>query len=306
MTMTLSRIIAFLKLRCYVLWTHWRFLFRNRYKDQRHDLSAPLIISLTSYPKRFGSLHLTIKTLLSQTVQADMVVLWVAESDKSQLPKKVLALQSHGLTIRSTVDTRSYKKIIPTLVDYPNSFVVTVDDDLYYPNFLLDILLESYRDHPDCVIANRTHIITYDEVGKIRPYSDWIWLAFDNKKPDSNFLTGVGGVLYPPGCFHPDVILSELYLKLAPTADDVWLYWMVRLNKRHVINTGCHIQDITWPGSQSFALWRENITGSEDSGNDSQIRNMASYYVDFNEHMEDDGVVKAFSNLNTGEYRDVS
>jgi hypothetical protein len=66
---------------------------------------------------------------------------------------------------------------------------------------------------------------------------------------------------------------------------------MVRLNKRYVINTGCHIQDITWPGSQSFALWRENITGPEASGNDSQVRNMASYYVDFNEHVEDVGVV---------------
>lgn len=34
-----------------------------------------------------------------------------------------------------------------------------------------------------------------------------------------NFLTGVGGVLYPPACFSNEVLREDIFLKYAPYAD---------------------------------------------------------------------------------------
>ena len=41
-----------------------------------------------------------------------------------------------------------------------------------------------------------------------------------------NFLTGVGGVLYPPGSLHPEVTNEEVFLDICRYADDVWFYAM--------------------------------------------------------------------------------
>ncbi len=107
------------------------FSFPMRRKGKAHGLPSPLIISLTSYPARFGKLHLTLKCLLSQSMAADKVVLWIAHQDKAALTPAILNLQKVGLQIGYCDDLRSYKKIIPTRQNYPDSFIVTADDDLY-------------------------------------------------------------------------------------------------------------------------------------------------------------------------------
>ena len=43
-------------------------------------------------------------------------------------------------------------------------------------------------------------------------------------------LTGVGAILYWPGCFHADIQKEELFMELAPTADDLWFKAMTALN----------------------------------------------------------------------------
>jgi hypothetical protein len=43
-----------------------------------HNLPGELIVSLTSYPDRFPTLHKTVRSLLSQDMLADRTILWVA------------------------------------------------------------------------------------------------------------------------------------------------------------------------------------------------------------------------------------
>lgn len=76
-----------------------------------HGLPATLILSLTSYPPRFGTLSLTLHSLLRQSVKADRTILWIAHIPL--LPKAVTVLQAAGLEIRATEDVRSYKKSSP-------------------------------------------------------------------------------------------------------------------------------------------------------------------------------------------------
>jgi hypothetical protein len=103
-----------------------------------HGLPGPLIISLTSYPARFSSLHLVLRALLSQSVAADRVILWLDPGDEDLLPR---AARLPGLEIRTCPNWRSYKKIVPTLLEAPEAYIVTADDDIYYrPDWLAGLV----------------------------------------------------------------------------------------------------------------------------------------------------------------------
>lgn len=239
-------------------------------------LSRHLGITLTSYPPRFGTLALTLQSLLNQSVAADAVVLWVFDKDMASLPAAVRRLQRQGLRIESVPeDLRCYKKIIPALQAEPDSVWVTVDDDVFYPRHWLASLVEAHQAYPDDVICTRAHLVKFDEEGHVLPYRKWTKQTDRDSTDDPLFFTGIGGVLYPPGCFHPDVTVVQRLLELSPDADDVWLNWMVRLHGRRVRRVGRNIPYVTWLGSQRTALFRTNARGS---GNDDCIRRMTQAY----------------------------
>jgi hypothetical protein len=80
--------------------------FLRRRATKPHELRSPLIISLTSYPARFDKLPLTLKCLLSQSMAADRIILWIAYQDKSSLTPGILELQTTGLEIAYCDDLR--------------------------------------------------------------------------------------------------------------------------------------------------------------------------------------------------------
>ncbi len=147
------------------------FIFEKQ-PSRKHTLPGHLVVSLTSYPRRFPTLELTLRRILQQSVQPDETVLWVSTRDRQHLPEGVLALQRSGLTIRETRDVRSYKKIIPTLEHYPESFIITLDDDTAYPLDTIEPLVINYRS-PSEILCRRANQITFDDSGKPKPYSQW-------------------------------------------------------------------------------------------------------------------------------------
>lgn len=242
---------------------------------KRHGLSAPLIISLTSYPARFGKLPLTLKCLLSQSIAADRVILWVAHEDKNALTPAILDLQKTGLEIAYCDNLRSYKKIIPTLQLYPDSFIATADDDLYYwPTWLAE-MVQSYQGNAKEVLCHRAHQICLGQDGLPLRYTQWEGETQSLEASPLNFLTSGGGVLNPPGVFHPDVLKTEVFNKLCPNADDVWLYWMMRLNGAVARKVGVRHVLYSWPDTQKTALFHNNAAGG---GNDAQIKAMTNAY----------------------------
>lgn len=249
----------------------WRFAPPARH----HALPGKLVVSLTSYPKRFRDLHLTLKTLLSQTVKPDMLILWIARNDMDALPQNVRALEKRGLTIRPTDDLRSYKKIIPALIDYPDAFIVTADDDVYYPPHWLASLTGDYVPGEMSALSGRAHRIAF-RGSELAPYDSWSFEIADNRRGNDLFFTGVGGVLYPPGIFHPDVLDIDKIQKVCPSTDDIWLNWMVRLNGGAIRKVSTKLRFREWPGSQRVALQNDNR--GDDGGNDQQIARMISAY----------------------------
>jgi hypothetical protein len=249
-----------------------RWQFRKWLRTEQYEGAVPLIVSLTSYPPRFATLHLTLRSLLLQSLQPTRVILWIAFEDAERLPQEVTQLQKEGLEIRYCEDIKSYKKIIPALEAYPKATIVTADDDIYYWADWLDELFEQSQKYPQDVIAHRVHRLRIER-NTILPYREWQENVVDQEALAVNFPTGIGGVLYPPGCFHPDVVQKEAFMRLCSNADDVWLYWMTRRNGHYVRRSATKRIPYPWYGSQEVALWKDNRTQ-----NDLQIANMMQAY----------------------------
>lgn len=246
----------------------WRWHRGMRSTRPHHGLPGRLIVSLTSYPPRFSTLHLTLRCLLDQTVRPDAVILWVDEAAMAQLPAQVSSLRAAGLGIEVRPDIGSYGKIIPALEADPAAFIVTADDDAYYPADWLARLVASVRPGKPEVICHRAHRIELTGDRLPLPYNRW---DVDLRKPETSrrvFPTGVGGVLFPPGVFHPDVLNRDLFASLCPTADDLWLYWMALRQGASFGKIGRRRQVPLWPGSQKASLHQINVAGR---GNDRQM-----------------------------------
>lgn len=245
----------------------FRFFIRRKYEANR--LERDLIVSLTSYPPRFSKLHLTLYSLIDQSYKPDKVVLWIAHQDRNQIPDKVKKLENKELIeIQYCEDLGPGKKIIPALVAYPESHIVTADDDICYQRNWLKTLINSWDGNTSTVVAHRVHRIKVDNSGLLLPYAEWEFDISDTLPHSLNFATGCGGVLYPVGCLHPLAVDKKLYMEACPRQDDIWLYWMEQMQSTRVKFSGHPQKLVSWLGSAKSSLASSNLDGQ---GNDECI-----------------------------------
>jgi len=256
--------------------TNLRYLLRLRgewlaYRApaSRRDGRTP-VISLTSYPPRFATLHLTLQSLLMQSC-GGRVVLWIADADIGRLPQRVRVLERSGLEIRTCDDIRSYKKLVPMLRLEPGATIVTADDDIYYWPTWLQELMDARVAGVDEVVCHRMHHMRLGADGLPLPYAQWEHDS-SNSEPDVlNFPTGIGGVLYPAGIFDPRVLDAAQFMTLCPRGDDIWFYWMARSRGARFRRTARPRYFHCWQGTQEVGLWQDNLGANL---NDVQIRAM--------------------------------
>lgn len=182
-----------------------------------------IIVSLTTYSKRIYDVHLTVESIMEQTMKANRIVLWLDYSfEKQPLPAALQRLQKRGLEIAYCKDIRSYTKLVPSLKKFPDDAIITVDDDLIYEFDVLEKLINAYRDDPSYIYCNRFHLMRPDGRGKLLPYMQWEWNSAGTEADIWNFPTGVGGVLYPPHSLDEEVFNESVFLDICKYADDVW------------------------------------------------------------------------------------
>ena len=180
------------------------------------------IVSLTSIPSRLKTLHLTIKSLLLQNYKSKKIILWLNDELKETVPQKLLKLQCDNFEIIYRDQYSSHRKLVFALQEFDQKVIVTCDDDLMYESTWLESLMQDHLVFPKDIIANQCREITVASDGGLLPYRQWPTTDRVNCSALNLLPIGYGGVLYPPGVLHPDVINDLLYMRLAPKADDLW------------------------------------------------------------------------------------
>ena len=254
---------------------------RSRNETGISDTGNKLIVSLTSYGTRLESAYITIESIFQQKLKPQKVILWVAEDEinsMDELPKELREAQKWGLEVRFCKDTRSYKKLVYTLPEFPDNNIITIDDDVMYPPYFLERLNKYSQKYPEAIICYRARKISFDESGELLPYLQWKRLT-STPTPGRNIIpTGVGGILYPPNSLHTDTTNENLFTEFCPSTDDIWFKAMsLRLDTLcFVVPDSEEISDIppTITETQEQALEHNNLA----SGNDSQFKAVFNHY----------------------------
>lgn len=189
--------------------------------DQR---PKELIVSLTTYSRRIYQVHLVIESLFEQNVKANHIILWLDKEEFpsiDELPINLTRLQDRGLEIAFCDNIRSYKKLIPTLKKHPDGLIITADDDILYPEDFIERLYKAYQKDSNKIHFYRGHKMKVVN-GKLLPYREWDFEVDLMGASLSNFPTGVGGILYNSDLLDSEILNQDVFMKLAPTADDVW------------------------------------------------------------------------------------
>jgi hypothetical protein len=169
---------------------------------------------------------------------------------------------------------RSFKKLIPLLDTYADKVIVTADDDVIYPRTWLQKLVEAHNDRPDYVLGHRGASVTREGM-KVAPYVNWS-RASPETPSSLVFLTGMGGILYPPGALPAITGDAKLAMQLCPTADDVWFKAMTLLKGTPVAKISKASGNFPVVRSaQKLALHHENVKAGQ---NDLQFRAVMDYF----------------------------
>ncbi len=251
---------------------------------QERYCNHEIIVSLTTYGKRIYDVALTIESIMQQTMKSNRIILWLDYSFENRpLPANLRLLQKRGLEIAFCKDIRSYKKLIPTLKAYPESAVITVDDDILYEYDFLEHLINAYVQEPQHIYCHRCHRIAKDMNDNILPYNSWLRNRnFEEEQVPNHrlFFTGVGGVLYPPYSLDNEVFNESVFMDICKFADDVWFNAMALKKGTKTKMVFSHHK-----GGDDFLINEEvqdiglrKINTENDCLNDKQIKDVFTKY----------------------------
>lgn len=257
------------------------FVVAKKKVAKNQNTNKKIIASLTTYGERIKTVEVAIKSIIEQEKKADKIVLWLAEDAFSleNIPQSLKKLHDdHLIDIKFCKDIKSYKKLIPTLNHYKDEIIITFDDDVIYNKTLIKKLYEEHLKYPNTILCGRGHKMLFSSK-KILPYRKWTHSSDDFMENYDVFPTGVGGVLYPPNCFYKDIQNEELFMSLAPNADDIWFKAMSLLKNRKskIINQNnkeFSIQNEI-ANTQENALYLKNVN---EGLNDIYLEKVFAYY----------------------------
>ena len=251
----------------------WFFKFEKLLKVdsevmEKNRKEPRIIVSLTTFPDRVETVSEVIRCMFQQTVKPYKILLYLADTQfpDKKIPDSLSCLQNNVFEIKYCDDLKPHKKYFYAMQEYPEDIIITVDDDIFYPDDLIEDLLQSYKKYPHAVSCMRGHVIKLLDPKTYAPYKEWKNARKMVNRPSLLILpTGVGGVLYPPGCLYKAAFDKEAIIECCLFTDDLWLKWM-QLKKDVpcvLVREKLSLQYID--GTQEMSLWKENDEGGRNN-----------------------------------------
>lgn len=232
--------------------------------------SNKLIISMTSFPPRIKDVSKVWFSIFQQNVDKAQYhcVLVLAEPEfpnkEKDLPNDLITLIDSNLVelIWHPTNIKSHKKLIPTLLKYPDSDILVIDDDVIRPQGWLKCFIEDHKKYPTDVITGM--VAQYLENDKFKMYPN---RAFGNTNYGTIIVNGRpangrGGTLYPAHTFtDPRFFDEDLFMKLTPNSDESWQFYFNRKDKKNIrlISKQFDVSNfVKGTQEQPTALWKVN------------------------------------------------
>lgn len=244
-------------------------------------VNKDLIVSLTTFPARISRFWLVIECIQRQEVQPYKICVWLAKNqfpnEFDSLPKKLVKYHKEGVIdiIFVDEDIRSHKKYFYAFKRYPSFSIITLDDDIFYPSFIIGKLVKLSIMYPDSICCLRGYEVTRDNQGEVELYKNWR-IVRGSFGPTRNFFhTSGGGTLYKPSFFTEDIYDKNVFIEHCLYADDVWLNVMAQISEKTSIKDDYYsnLLPVLWNGK--FKLSSTNVSSG---GNDKQLELLLSYY----------------------------
>lgn len=236
-----------------------------------------IVASFTTTRDRLHSAALAAQSIVLQTVRPSRVELYISDTvTPEEIPPLFNHLKDLGVTIHYVPDLGPHTKLIYALKDFPDAYIVTFDDDIYYPPHMIETLWRASAAAPGAVVGNWVRRLRFSRDGQVMKAKSGKLVTPKSLErhidlPASTLTTGydlfaygTGGVLYPPDCMDERVFDVECFRGICPTEDDVWFKAMTLLKGTPVVATslGHSPRHHCILGSQAVALRHTNYARS--------------------------------------------
>lgn len=206
-----------------------------------------VVISVTSFPKRFDQLVITLKSIILQDVAPGKIIVYLGSDTKeSDITTDMHGLKRYGVEYRidNTKNLKGHKKYFYALQEFKDKSVITIDDDIIFPSTMISELLVCHEKYPKAVCARRVHRII-SKRGHLLPYNSWD-IEYARKSGPSNrmFATTGAGTLYSPyvnAMLCKDTFDEKAIQDLCLEADDVWMKCMEIKSNIKVVKADIYI-----------------------------------------------------------------
>lgn len=241
--------------------------------------NSNVVVSLTSFPQRIDKVWLLIECLLWQKQQPEHLILWLSKEQFSSieiLPKELKEQMNRGLEIRLVDgDLRSFKKFYYAFKEFPNSLVITVDDDFFLPSDFVSGLVGRFVQHPNSVICSFG--CRFDWSDELQ-YIKWNPKPIhDGERSNHIFFGSGGGTVFKPKKLLEYTSDPSIFMRLCPTADDMFLNGIIRLAGFDVVShKQVPLLEIKNPKNKKLDSENGNIFHT-DSKNADQLRALINF-----------------------------
>ena len=238
-------------------------MLQNRVDSSRDSLLDPggPVVCLTTHESRISLVQYAIETIGRGRQKPSRLILWLTDEETfSRRPAALKRLEARGLEVLPAEEHGPHSKYWPYLesterFDRP---LVTADDDcLYYEDWLQD-LVTAWEENPETIHCHRTRRMRL--VGdELMPYGSWPFVS-DGAPSNLNFITGVGGVIYPPSFLPHLKKQGTAFSRCCPASDDIWLtVQAIRAGFEVAQVRARAYHPVTIPGSQTRSLHSKNV-----------------------------------------------